>query len=465
MGTQLIREIVISVGGHILQKFSGQYLYNLVERDFTEGKKKLYYEMTGNTADLNDPANATNYRQDHKPNNTYPNAYYNGPLNSTTNLGPEPSIRARKLYIPINAWFTLMSKMAFPLISLQYNYLNIQVIMRPIKELFQIRDVLDGPNNFPYIQPDFNNAYYQFYRFLQPPPDISLNTESYTDKRTLWDADIHMLSTYAFLSKTENRLFAKNTQKYLIKDIYETKFYNVAGTQKLELHSLGMIANWSFVLQRNDVYRRNEWSNYSNWAYDYLPHDISLAEASGNWVIPGAPCHPSHPYTGIGPGMNWNISDASWSNTNLYTTPTYNTENEKNILTTLGILFDGKYRENTMAGGIYNYIDKYVRSSGNGPDGLYFYNFGLQTNPLDFQPTGAVNLSKFSKIELEINTIPPPLDPSAQFYTVCDQGGDLIGVNKQNWEIYKYNYDFILFEERYNVVTFVGGNAGLMYAR
>ena len=150
---------------------------------------------------------------------------------------------------------------------------------------------------------------------------------------------------------------------------------------------------------------------------------------------------------------------------NSYGAPTYNTENEKNILTTLGILFDGKYRENTMAGGIYNYIDKYVRSSGNGPDGLYFYNFGLQTNPLDFQPTGAVNLSKFSKIELEINTIPPPLDPSAQFYTVCDQGGDLIGVNKQNWEIYKYNYDFILFEERYNVVTFVGGNAGLMYAR
>ena len=76
-----------------------------------------------------------------------------------------------------------MSKMAFPLISLQYNYLSITIRMRPIKELFQIRDVLDLSHGFPspYIQPNFNNAYYQFYRFLQPPPDVSLSSSSYID--------------------------------------------------------------------------------------------------------------------------------------------------------------------------------------------------------------------------------------------------------------------------------------------
>ena len=57
-GTQMIESVELSVGGQVLQKMSGQYLYNLVERDWSAEKKQLYYQMTGNTPDLNDPANA-----------------------------------------------------------------------------------------------------------------------------------------------------------------------------------------------------------------------------------------------------------------------------------------------------------------------------------------------------------------------------------------------------------------------
>jgi hypothetical protein len=49
--------------------------------------------------------------------------------------------------------------------------------------------------------------------------------------------------------------------------------------------------------------------------------------------------------------------------------------------------------------------------------------------------------------------------------TICDPDtGEIIGINKPTWRIYTYNYDMTLFEERINVVSFVGGNAGLMYA-
>ena len=52
-----------------------------------------------------------------------------------------------------------------------------------------------------------------------------------------------------------------------------------------------------------------------------------------------------------------------------------------------------------------------------------------------------------------------------QVLTICDpETGDIIGINKSSWRIYDYNFNFILFEERINVVTFVGGNGGLMYA-
>ena len=71
LGSQLIKEVTFSVGGQIIQKFSGDYMQNLVERDFRGDKKLLYYEMTGNVRELNDPANYNNR------NGYYPNAWFN----------------------------------------------------------------------------------------------------------------------------------------------------------------------------------------------------------------------------------------------------------------------------------------------------------------------------------------------------------------------------------------------------
>ena len=140
LGSQLIREVRFTVGGQLIQKFSGQYLLNMVERDFSEEKKQLYYEMTGHVPELNNPAMATDYRRRNRGNwNMYPSVFnWKDP---GAEAGYEPSIRARKLYIPLNIWFTLMSKMAFPLVSLQYNELQIEVTCRPIKELFKVRNV------------------------------------------------------------------------------------------------------------------------------------------------------------------------------------------------------------------------------------------------------------------------------------------------------------------------------------
>jgi hypothetical protein len=79
--------------------------------------------------------------------------------------------------------------------------------------------------------------------------------------------------------------------------------------------------------------------------------------------------------------------------------------------------------------------------------------------------SGAVNMSAFSKIELEFTTIIPPLDPLAQLLTICDPStGELIGINKPSWRIYEYNYNLTLMEERINILTFMSGNCGMSYA-
>jgi hypothetical protein len=455
LGTQMIKEITFSVGGQILQRVTGKYLLAQVQRDLNGTKRFLYDNMSGHTAELNDPANFSGRK------GTYPNVYYNA-----SQQGPEPSIRSRKLYIPLNAWFCNNSRTAFPLVALQYNELQIDVIMRPVRELFVTRDVTYPASTpaevaqAPFIQPNFNEQEFQFYRFLQPPPAADIATaDVYDDKRTDWNADVHLISTYCFLSAEESRVFASQEQKYLLKETYEWDFKNITGSHRVELqNTMGMVATWMFFFQRSDINLRNQWSNYTNWKYlNVIPEDVAVAPAGGDFPNP---CNQPQPQY-IGPGVEPNGTPSG-----LYVTQDYNVENQREILQQLGILLNGSYRENMLESGIYNYVEKYVRTMGLAPFGLYIYNFGLDATLDTYQPSGAINMSKFSTIELEFSTYSPPLDPSANFYTICDpETGVPVGVNKPQWRIYQYNYDLTVLEERYNVITFIGGNCALMYAR
>lgn len=476
IGTQIIKEITISVGGQTLQKLTGGYLQALVERNFNGTERDLYNRMTGNVPELNNPALFSSN------NGKYPNAFYNyyTPPNPA---GIDPSIRSRTLYIPINAWFTLSSKMAFPLVALQYNQLQIDITLRSIRELFVIRDVSNpatgtataapnttntAPPYFPeyvtpnYIQPNFNDNLQQFHRFIQPPPNIQLDYGSST--RSDWNANIHLMSTYCFLSADEAKQFATVPQQYLFKSVYQWDFENVTGSRRVWLQStLGMVASWMFYFQRSDAYLRNEWGNYTNWPYKYKPDGLIPAPPTVPiWSPPSSCINLVYPKT-LGPGTN---PVSVNPDTGYFITPPFSVQNQKDILLNLGILLDGKYRENLLDSGIYNYLEKYTSSRGSAPDGLYCYNFSLNTEPSDFQPSGAINASKFSTIELEFTTFYPPLDPEAQFLTICDPETQVpVGVNKPTWRIYDYNYNLTVFEERFNMLTFVGGNCGLMYAR
>ena len=452
LGTQLIKEITFTCGHTTLQRFSGDYLTAMVKRDFTNTKKDLYNEMTGNTAYFNDPANHGTR------NNTYPNAYFD-----TTRGGAEPSIRGRNLYIPINCWFTLSSKMAFPLVALQYNELNINITIRPVRELFTIRDVTDICGNYPIVQPDMNNVRHQMYTFLQTPPDVSLN---YTDglKRTDWSSDVHLISTYGFLSNDESRLFASKPQDYLITEVYEKIYHNVSGSKRVEIESLGLVRDWMFFFRRSDCNLRNQWSNYTNWPYKYIPQDIEFFT-----TLNAISALPTYTVPGSGTVITPITEGDGITLTQLFGTGPYTTANQFEILQTLGILVDGKYRENLMDAGVYNYIEKYTRTPGNAPPGLYCYNFGINSSHKELQPSGAINMSKFNKIEYEFTTHIPSLATDVEYLQMCvqDPCGNpvFIGYNKPSWQVFDYTYDLHIYEERYNVLTFLSGNCGLMYAR
>lgn len=454
LGSIIIEEVSITCGNLTLQKYSGEYLAAIVDRDFNSEKKRLYDAMTGNVPELNDPAGCLGRE------NIYPSAFY-----TTNPAGAEPSIRGRTLYIPINTWFTLDSRCAFPLVSLQYNELVISVTIRPIQQLICVRDVFDATNNFPYIQPDFTRQEFQMYRFLQTPPSVNIAQSDYGNKNSTWKSDVHLMSTYCFLSKEERDLFAAQEQLYLVKDVYEYRFDNITGSKKVKLlNSNGMISNWMWFFRRNDAYLRNQWTNYTNWPYKGLPKNIDIAPQTSSYLAWDGNYY--------GPAKNPPLynSPISGSNTGYFISGDYSSDNHKEILETMGVVLNGEYRENILTRGVYDYIEKYTRTQGFAKEGIYCYNFCLNTSPFEYQPSGAINMSKFKTIELEITTYTPSLAPldvnsNIQYGFVCDTSGNILGVRKTNWKLFDYTYDMVLFEERYNVLTFIGGNCGMLYAR
>lgn len=438
IGVQMIKNISISAGGSKLQEYPGEYLYCMAQRDFNNVKKDLWNKMVGNISELNDPANANGNA------NKYPNAAIQG--TPTTIPGLQPSIRSRQLYIPIDAWFCNSSKLALPLVALQYQEIQIEVTFRPLSELYTIADIQENPlpasNVGRRIAPNPNNVNHQLWRFLQPPTTEGAKTADYTNRNINWNADIHLVSNYYFLDNTEREIFARSEHNYLIRNPYFHDFYNATGSKIVDIPSRDMVSNYMWRFRRSDVNLRNEWSNYTNWTYNNI-----IPVGIDTW----------NPTTGI-----VNPATFDWTQTVSSTNPN---ENTKNILIDLGIMIGGNYREVVMPEGTYNLMEKYMRTTGNAKDGIYCYNFCIDSNKREYQPSGAMNLNKHKWVQFEYNTIEPPLDSNTSIVEICDGQGNVIGVRKNTSDIYTYNYDLRIFEERYNVVVITSGNIGLKWAK
>jgi hypothetical protein len=439
IGCQMIRDIEITCGSLLIQKYSGSYISAAVDRDYSTEKKKLFYDMTGNIVDLYNPANAFGRK------NAYPSAFCTDPTKPI-----EPSINKRTLYIPLHSWFSTNTRCAFPIKAVHNQDLQIKITLRPIRQLFQVRDVRDMQNKYPYIQPDTTSELFQMYRYLQPPPSIYVDTlsDKYTNKQYSWNLNIHLISTFCFLSKDESNDFVKKPQTYLYKEINTHKTRGIIGTNKIRLqNSKGNVSSWLFYFQRSDVYMRNEWNNYTNWPYKMMPTNVIHAPTTVNDTM-----------LKTGPGIN--IVNTMQKNTGFFISGTKTTMNQRDILLSMGIQFDGVVREDSLDSGVYNYIEKYTRSNGITTHGLFCYHFGLMSTSMEYQPSGAINLSFFKRIELDICTFRPEIDTSitVPFSVRCDTVGNPVSISRKNcWELYEYHYNMVLFEENYKIMKISNG--------
>ena len=433
-GTHIIKEIKIWAGGSTLAKYSGEYIQCVNHRDRDLRKQSVFDKMTGHIKDFYDPSNAVGN------NSMYPTSA------SQDNNNPAPSINGRLLYIPLESWFTQSTKTALPIVGVQYQETFVSITFRPIKELYTLRNIrpsLSSPLDFSNnrVSPNTAEDRHSFKWFLRRPVlkdltenvqsnEISTNNESHN-----WD--IHLMVNYIFLQENERQQIAKKNQSYLIKKVVEHEFFNINGSRSLNIDSRSCVSNYMFRLRRSDVKERNQWSNYTNWEFEDIK-PLTITDYSNN-------------------GQTWFYRTGDLSNNQVI--------NNKVILNDLALKIDGEYRENSLESEAFSLIEKYTRTSGPMKEGLYHYNFCIDSRLNEYQPSGSMNMTKYGKITFELNTIEPPFsEDGVNVDYICNTSGDTIGIRQNMKDINKYNFDLKVFEERYNVVNIIGGNINLMYA-
>jgi len=534
IGVQVINSIKVFSNNSIIQEFSGQYLLNMVWRDFTDNQKKIFNKMIGNVPELNNPAHYSNR------NGNYPNAAYFGSLN-TMSYGIEPSIRARQLLIPINLWCTLNNKTPIPLVAMQYSELRIEIELKPVNEWWVVKNVINevsininnsldsfdistnltNSNNSTtynelnnlvgivhntYSAPNCNNEVYNLKLFLKEPPRKNiinaqtdllgaslsetgalvypLNSNKllenyYKDVPSPWFADVHLIGCYTFLTNEEQLFFSQNTHSYLIREVYEQKISDlIGGSHFTEIKTTGLVVSWMWFFQRSDVKYRNEWSNYSNYNYNNSNLEIMTMYGLTDLVS----------FNSENINITNKLDSIVWQKK-------FTARENKDILLEWGLYFNNSIREITLEKEFVSYIDIYSRSQGSGLENVFYYNFCLNTDPLIYQPCGAINMSKINNIYMSYKLIDPLLkisirnatnyisnisDPflyasvigsylsnSINSNVTCSatNNEEQTTVNLKDTAKYVWHYNLHLMEERYNILKITNGVANLQFVR
>ena len=359
IGTSIINNVSISVGGSIIDRHYGEWLNIWHELTLSEEKKEGYYKMIGNIPELYDPANAPGN------NNSYPNSSTSDTI---------PSINQYKIYVPLVFWFNRNFGCALPLIALQRHEVDIALELRPLRELYTIIDTDTTSSTYSYrIRPDSTIAGHQIQNFIT---DTSMVSVSDTGARTLirFDLNAYLEINYIFLDKDERKRFAAVEHEYLIEQVIRvdtgiTITSTADKTDKMDLLIHHPVRQLVWVARRTDFEDHNDWNNYTNWLVENTP-----------------------PYS-------LNFSNP-YGETASITSSNYDLIKERNIIKTGTLLLNGLDRFKEKDATYFNLIQPFQHQHRICKEGIYSYSFGLDAQK--YQPMGSCNMSRFNNIQLQL---------------------------------------------------------------
>lgn len=203
---------------------------------------------------------------------------------------------------------------------------------------------------------------------------------------------------YIFLDTMERKHFAQNTQEYLIEQVQRFVFPNIAKHTITDLPLQNPVKEIIWNFKRNDVSNSNRWYDLTDYNYKVFTK-----------------------------------SDSTTKNSVEKDTVIFK---DKEILVKAKILLNGMERFEEKDAAYFNLIQPYQYHSVIPKIGIYVYSFSLY--PENFQPSGACNMSRIKKVQLNTETISVPTEEN-------------------------YGYDLTVYVTNYNFLRITSGLGGLAF--
>jgi hypothetical protein len=438
LGPLLLDNIAIFVGGSKVQEFPGEWLVARATTDMPTDQFLKWRALVGDIPELHTPEWGIYGKSPSYPfaQGEYPHAVVDACGNLMNPSTPERTIR-----VPLPFWFTEHLGRALPLIGLQLHEVEVQLTLRPLREIYRIMDpatqrdavrygrglFVDAakPTSYDPATPTaYDNLTFQCdYRTILPANGAI--QEFYTDVGTRvptqegFVMNAHLEGTYIYLTEKEQQMFAARELSYLVHQVQTFRFPSITTRTKLELDAHGLTSRLLFYARRSDaIESRNDYLNLSNWK--------SLSQAP-YWPPPvGTPV----PNSGV-----------------------FKEFQQRDCIRSVRLVIAGNELFEEKQAQFFELQTPYTAHVGQGTAGLtpgsgvrpsdimaplYCLPFALNASD-HFQPSGALNMSRLREIQLEVD--PWPLDPDSL-----------------------YAYDMTVFVESLNILKILNGMGGMAWA-
>jgi hypothetical protein len=443
IGAHMIQNAAIFIGGTKIQEFAGEWFAIRATVDYTADKYLKWRTMVGDVPELHTPEWGVYGKSPNYPyqRGEYPSAIYD----ASGNGSQAPSVPARTIRVPLPFWFTESWGVALPLVALQLHEVEVQLTLRPLRELYRIAEMeFDTepvrPGRMLVNDPRYPTRYDPT---MPTPPYENLTLQNIyqtTDNDQLawinnyftaesptgtlptlqtFNMNPRLEATYLYVTQKEQIMFAERALNYLVHQVQTFVNSTVTTRTRFDLELHGLLHRIIFFGRRSDaIDSRNDYLNMSNWK--------SLVQA------PYAPLSPSilQPNSGMA-------------------IPYYG---DRDVLSSARLLIAGNEIYEEKSAQFLEVQSAFTHGEGSGIAGLNpgaikaddvigpIYQFPFALNMSDHtQPSGSLNSSRVREVQLEVN--PTPLDPAGY-----------------------YVYDFTVYVETMNLVKIQNGMGALAWA-
>jgi len=417
IGAQIIQDVSFYVGGTLVQQFDSDYIIASALTDQDETQYNKWQQLVGDVPDLYDPANGSFPGLTGTPivrstTALYPTVYDVSGISPQTNF---PSIPGRDITLPLGLWFSQSPSLALPLVALQYHECEVQLTLRPIRDLYTvldpsgyrvrpenmirptttIRELQTG--NVTYTSNTEPGMYIRQYLTDAGYAIPSLNT---------WPLNPRLQATYIYLTEEERRTFSTRSLSYIVRQVTPYAFPNNTSRKFFELYTHNPVPRLVIIPRRSDAIKnRNAWTNYTNW-----------------WLYPSAPYVSAAIDVPINLGSSGSLVPAI----------------QKDIIRQIRVVCDGNEIQEAKPLQYFNELSSWKYASGVFPAGLAIYSFALDSSKW-MKPSGSLNTSRVKMFQLDIDMWPLAVDSN-------------------------FMMDYMIYVESLNFFVVEGGMGGMKYA-